>query len=138
MHELSVVEGMMHIIGRKARENGLDRIVAVRLKVGELRGFDSRQLALCFEMLSEASVAAGARLSIDKVPPRCRCRTCSQIWAVVRFCFQCPSCGGSDAEIVAGREFYIESLEGQRLPERDGGQSPGESRLAGPAVRGDN
>lgn len=120
MHELSVVEGMMRILERKARENALDRIVAVRLKVGRLRGFDSRQLALCFEMLSEATLAAGARLDIDEVSPRCRCQTCGRIWTAVHFRFQCPSCGGTDAEILAGHEFYIESLDGQRQAKLSG------------------
>ncbi len=113
MHELSVVEGMVHILTRTARENALKRIVAVRLKLGRLRGFDPRQIVLCFEMLSEGTRAQGARLEINVVPPRCHCRSCGRIWEPDGFLLTCPTCGENNAEIEGGRELYIENVEGE-------------------------
>lgn len=113
MHELSVVEGMMRILTRTARENALEHIVAVRLKLGRLRGFDARQIALCFEMLSEGTPAQGARLEIEAISPRCHCRDCGRNWVAEGFLLTCPSCGGGDAEIEGGRELYIENVVGE-------------------------
>ena len=152
MHELSVVEGMMRILTRTARENALERIVAVRLKLGRLRGFDGRQIVLCFETLSEGTPAQGARLEIEAVSPRCRCRDCGRNWVAGGFLLACPSCGGGDAEVEGGRELYIESVEGEpsgakpasepihakRASRRASREAPARSSMEGTAVGGDS
>lgn len=113
MHELSVAEGMMRIVVRTARENALGRIVAVRMKIGRLRGFDARQIALCFEMLSAGTLADGARLEIEAVSPHCHCRDCGRSWMAEGFRLDCPSCGGHEADIVGGHELHIENVVGE-------------------------
>jgi len=113
MHETAVVEGLMRILTQKASENRIDRIGSVRLKIGRLRGLDARQIRGCFEIFAEGTIAEGARLIIDEIPVEARCRACDQVWDVPGYRFQCPSCGGTDASIMTGRELYIETFEGQ-------------------------
>ena len=70
MHETAVVEGLMRILTEHAKQNGVDRVVAVKLKIGRLRGIDSRQIRLAFEIFAEGTLAEGARLDIDDVGAR--------------------------------------------------------------------
>ncbi|SCM78313.1 putative hydrogenase nickel incorporation protein HypA 2 [uncultured Pleomorphomonas sp.] len=111
MHETAVVEGLMRILTEHARQNGVDRVVAVRLKIGKLRGIDSRQIRLAFEIFAEGTLAEGARLDIDEVGVTAKCRTCGSVFEVEKYRFVCSGCGGSDADVLTGRELYIESFE---------------------------
>jgi len=114
MHETAVVEGLMRILGEQAKKNGAVRVVSVRLKIGRLRGIDSRQIRLAFEMFAEGTFAEGARLDIDEVGVTAKCRDCGTVFEVANYRFVCSGCGGSDAEVLTGRELHIESFEATR------------------------
>jgi hydrogenase nickel incorporation protein HypA/HybF len=114
MHETAVVAGLMRILDERAAAAGIDRVVSVRLRIGRLRGLDSRQIRSAFELFAEGTIADGARLEIDEVGVEAVCATCGTVWTVEGWRFECPSCGGSDAETRTGRELYVESFEGHR------------------------
>lgn len=111
MHETAVVQGLMRILKQTARANGVKRVVSVKLKIGRLRGLDSRQIRAGFEMFAEGTLAEGARLDIDEVEVEARCKACGTAFTVERYQFQCPACGSADADVTAGRELHIESFE---------------------------
>lgn len=114
MHEATVVDGLVRILIDRAAANGITSIVAVKVVIGRLRGLDLRQIRGCFEIFSEDTVAEGAALEIVDVETRARCRGCGTDYVVPRFRFACPSCGGSDADVIAGRELHVESFEGRQ------------------------
>jgi hydrogenase nickel incorporation protein HypA/HybF len=114
MHETAVVEGLMGILKRTAKANGVRRIVSVKLKLGRLHGLDARQIRGAFELFAEGTVADGARLDIDEIEIEARCKACGTAFTVRRYQFVCPSCGGTDADVTAGRELHIESFEAAR------------------------
>lgn len=111
MHETAIVQGLMGIIEEQAARHGVARVSRVNVKVGRLRAVEPQQLAACFEVFAEGTVADGALLAIESVPVRGRCRGCGEEFEVVEYRFQCPACGGSDVEVIQGQELYIESLE---------------------------
>jgi hydrogenase nickel incorporation protein HypA/HybF len=113
MHEATIVDGLMRILIDRAKQNGIDRVVAVKVVIGRLRGLDTRQIRGCFEIFAEGTVADGARLDIVEVGVSAQCRGCGRHYAVPGFRFECPSCGGSDADVISGRELHIESFDGQ-------------------------
>ena len=114
MHEMTVALGLLTILKERANANGIVRISRVRLKVGRLRGLESRQLCAAFEVVSEGSVAGGAALDIDEVAAEARCGACGTVWRLAGYRLECPKCQSADAEILAGRELYIESFDGER------------------------
>jgi hydrogenase nickel incorporation protein HypA/HybF len=119
MHEATVVDGMLSILTATAAEHGIDRIAVVRLKIGRLRGLDSRQIRGAFEIFAQGTIAEGARLDIDEVPAQAHCHACGTVWELPDYRFECPSCGGNDADVAKGRELYIESFDGGRADEAD-------------------
>ena len=114
MHEMSVAHGLLSILQAQAEAHGIARISRVRVKVGRLRGIDARQLRLAFEALAEGSLADGAALDVEEVAAQARCRACDAVWQAVDFRFDCPKCAAADAEILGGRELFIESFDGER------------------------
>jgi hydrogenase nickel incorporation protein HypA/HybF len=114
MHEMSVAQGLLSILQAQAETHGIARVSRVRLKIGRLRGLDARQLRLAFEALAEGSVAAGAELEIEEIAAQARCCACGAVWRAADYRFNCPECAAADAEILEGRELYIESFDGER------------------------
>jgi hydrogenase nickel incorporation protein HypA/HybF len=86
----------------------------VRVKLGRLRGIDARQLRLAFEALAEDGLADGAALDVEEIAAQARCRACGAVWQAADFRFECPECAAADAEILGGRELFIESFDGER------------------------
>jgi hydrogenase nickel incorporation protein HypA/HybF len=115
MHEMTVAQGLLSILEERARAHGIGRVSSVRLKIGRLRGLESRQLRAAFEVLAESSIAEAAALEIDEVAARARCRACGTAWRLEGYRFECPTCHGADAEILEGRELFIESFDGERV-----------------------
>ncbi len=114
MHEMTVALGLLTILEDRARAHGIGRISKVRVKVGRLRGLETRQLRAAFEVLAEGSIAEGAALDIDEVAAEARCRVCGTVWRLAGYRFECPACRGTDGEIETGRELYVESFDGER------------------------
>jgi hydrogenase nickel incorporation protein HypA/HybF len=111
MHETAIVEGLMRILEAQAAQHRVTRILSVTVKVGRLRAVEPQQLIACFEMFAEGTVAEGARLVIDSMPVRARCKACETEFEVPRFRFECPGCAGGDVAVIQGQELYIESFE---------------------------
>jgi hydrogenase nickel incorporation protein HypA/HybF len=128
MHEASIVQGLMRILTAKASEHGVDRILTVQVKIGRLRGIDSRQIRSCFEIFAEGTAAEGARLDIVEITPEAQCRACGHRYEVQRYRFLCPACGGTDADVGKGRELYIDSFTCQREPDSAADPEPPTNR----------
>jgi hydrogenase nickel incorporation protein HypA/HybF len=116
MHETAVVSGLMRILVDQAKANKITKITSVRLTIGRLRGLDIRQIRGAFEIFSEETIAEGARLDINDLAVRAHCKACATAFDVPNYRFECPACGSSDADVVQGRELFIESFEGEKTP----------------------
>jgi hydrogenase nickel incorporation protein HypA/HybF len=112
MHELSVAQSIVDILEAKASEYNATHVNSVRLQIGEANGIVTDSLTFCFEMLTSLDpTLAGARLLIDTVPHRARCRHCNQEFAITNFVAQCPTCQEWSDEVISGTEFQILEME---------------------------
>lgn len=109
MHELSLCGSIADIVGRHAA--GRD-VSVIHLQIGQLRQVVPDTLVYCWGLVSADTPLAGARIDIDHVPARMRCKACGHDAEVGDLpVFACPRCGGVNAEITAGEEFMITSLD---------------------------
>ena len=114
MHELSVVDSILKVVLKHAATNGVEKVVAVGLRIGELSDLVDEWVQHYFDFLSKDTIAAGAILKIERSPVVFRCEQCSGEFPVnVRETkkFVCPACGGGKVTLVSGREFYIKNIE---------------------------
>ena len=108
MHELSLCRSIVAISVRRAEGKPVAR---VHVRVGHLRQVVPDTLVRCFELLAPASGLEGAVLEITEVAAEVRCRGCGATTVLERFELRCGACGGSDLEVTAGEELFVESLE---------------------------
>jgi hydrogenase nickel incorporation protein HypA/HybF len=120
MHEFSIASGLADTVLTFAESRNIQRVVEVRLSVGELTCIEIDQLRFCFEAITHDSPLEGCTLEIEKAADVVRCGDCGyqgppKYWeealAVAPFpTLQCPGCGRT-AEAIEGRECAIKSIK---------------------------
>jgi len=83
------------------------RYASVHLAVGELILFSNEQI---HAQWGDTSLAQST-LTIRRVPAEQQCMTCFEKYHPTRAEVSCPHCGSVGAKVIAGEEFYLESIE---------------------------
>jgi hydrogenase nickel incorporation protein HypA/HybF len=112
MHELSIATNIVDIASQHVRDAGGGRVAAVTLRVGRLSCVHEDALRYSFDLVREGTPLAGAILRIVTVPVSVWCPGCNaafELPSIQRFA--CPVCSKPSADICAGRELDLESIE---------------------------
>ncbi len=110
MHELSVTESLLEIALRHSRAAGASAVTDLYLVIGDLSTIVDESVQFYWDILTDGTPAAGSRLHFRRIPGRLGCRTCGHTYSP-REDLPCPACGGIEIDILAGDEFYLESIE---------------------------
>ena len=111
MHELAITQSILSIAVEKAEEVKANKIIKINLTIGELSGIVADCVQFYFDFLSKDTIAAHANLSFDRPQIKLRCRQCGMTYEPDGFDWICTSCHENKAEIIAGRECYVNSIE---------------------------
>lgn len=110
MHERTLAGQLIDQIQRACRERRLERPVAARVILGEFSGVEPQLLEIAFSELVHERGLGPLNLVLEVVPLAARCTACDHEFAVSRFRFVCPCCGGSDVQIIRGEDLCLASL----------------------------
>ena len=111
MHELALTQGIIDIVESEAEKRGFERVIEIKLIVGEYSGIVPECLEEFFPLAAKGTRAEAARLAVEMLPASFRCAGCGYEGAVDRHEACCPACGSTAVKMTAGREFYVESLK---------------------------
>lgn len=111
MHELSITQQVLDIAVKKATEAGAASVKRINLVIGEMSSVMDDCVQFYFDILSRDSIAQGAQLSFQRIPMKVRCRHCRHEFTPAGEDWECPQCQKWDVEIMAGKDFYLESIE---------------------------
>jgi hydrogenase nickel incorporation protein HypA/HybF len=122
MHELSISSAIIdtairHAAGRK--------ITAVHVRVGALRQVVPSSLEFYFDVAGRDTLCESADLELEPVRALLRCPRCANEWdpepepllegdpdpALLLPRFRCPECGSAGAEVLAGEELIVDSID---------------------------
>lgn len=120
MHELSIARAIVETASRHAEGR---RVLLVELKLGALRQVVDESLVYMFGIAARDTLCEGARLEVEPVSALLRCRSCGEGWdpapapaadegelaAPPRF--RCPVCAEAGAEVLAGDELIVDSID---------------------------
>jgi hydrogenase nickel incorporation protein HypA/HybF len=112
VHELSIAESLIEQVETAVRADGAARVTSVRLRIGALAAIDADALRFGFDVAAAGTLLEGAALDIELVPVIVYCPACdaeSELPGIQSF--RCPRCGRLTAEVRAGRELLIDSVE---------------------------
>jgi hydrogenase nickel incorporation protein HypA/HybF len=114
MHELPVINSILKVVLKHARDNEVSRVMAVHLQVGELSDLEDKWMQQYFEHLAKGGIAEGARLKIERIPVVMKCNDCGMSYAVnikEDTSIACPECSSPKKTMISGREYFIKNLE---------------------------
>ena len=107
MHEMGIVA---EIVAIAAARSGGARVTRVIVRVGKLAAVLPDALLFCFDAATEGTCLEGARLEIEEVPGRARCKACDAEITLDRPFGRC-ACGGDDLEWISGDELQVRAME---------------------------
>ena len=111
MHEVGITRSIVEIAERTAHEQGAARVLSVTVAIGALSGVVPEAVEFCFEACTKETLLERARLIIDRIPGKGKCRQCSVEIPLDPYTFTCPACGGYDLERLQGDELQIIEME---------------------------
>ncbi len=111
MHELSVTESILNITLRHAQEAGAARVTDLHLVIGKLASIVDDSVQFYWDIVSEGTLAEGAKLHFERMPVELLCLDCKKCYTPPGDDFACPDCGGMHFQIATGEEFFLDSIE---------------------------
>lgn len=87
------------------------RIKSITLAIGEISELDQNIIRQHWSQLSRGTPAEQARLHFRLIQAEVQCMACFSKYHPVDGKIHCPHCGSYGAKVLAGEEFYLESIE---------------------------
>jgi hydrogenase nickel incorporation protein HypA/HybF len=113
MHELSVTQSVLEIATRHAQKAGATRITGLNLVIGQLSSIVDDSVQFYWDIVSQGTLAEGAILNFRRIPVELSCLDCSEKYHPTEDDLACPACGSIRVKVLAGEEFFVESIEVQ-------------------------
>jgi hydrogenase nickel incorporation protein HypA/HybF len=123
MHELSITQAILDTALRHAEQAHAKAVRALDLRVGALSGIVDESIRFYFETISRGTLAEGAMLHIEVVPPRARCWACGverdlsceadgvEAWLAQFESLEPCACGQRAFELSGGTGCYLDSMD---------------------------
>ncbi len=132
MHEWALADGIVRTAVEFANMHGRDKILAIRVVLGELQDVNEEILKFAIDELKKGTIAEDADVEFVVEEAEFRCRNCDHEWKlrevkedfserikedihfipeVVHAFLACPKCGSRDFEVVKGRGVYLAAIK---------------------------
>ena len=111
MHEYAVTKSIINLVVEEAKRANAGNIIEIRLVIGDLSTIIDESIQMYFDIISEGTLAQGAKLSFRRIKAEFKCIKCNSVFIKPDKGFNCPYCGELGTPTDIGREFYIESIE---------------------------
>ena len=102
MHELGVVFHVIKSVNRIAEENGVSRVSAVTIELGEVSSV--------IPAVSKETVMKDAELRIEQIKAETFCENCGKVYGTVEHGKICPYCGSDRTYLKQGNEFILKNI----------------------------
>ncbi|HDK7169372.1 TPA: hydrogenase maturation nickel metallochaperone HypA [Clostridium botulinum] len=112
MHETAVICEVVDIVLKTAKDNALEKITKVILRIGEFSCVQEDQLKFSYEIICRDTLLEGSDLVIEWVQPLTYCSHCNENFPVSFTHKECPICHKVSEKIVSGYDTYVYSIEG--------------------------
>lgn len=110
MHELGVLNSMVHTIERIVKEQNISDVHKLVIEVGELSGIVPRYLEKSWPAASYKTFMEKTQLELIVIPGIVKCRCCGRVYNAVYNDLNCPDCGSKDMEILEGDDMIIKEI----------------------------
>lgn len=111
MHELSIVMSLMELCEQHAKENDVQSVTKVSVKIGKQSGVEPELLRSSFDTFKQGTICDKAEFDLHLQEVVVKCRDCEAESVVENFNYICAECNSTNVEAIAGQEMHLMSLE---------------------------
>ena len=111
MHELALCDAMLKMVRDISREQALEGVRSITVRVGTLSGVVPRFLTDCWVAVTDGTEYDGVPLRIETEAGRARCLDCGAEFVADVEALSCPDCGGKKLMPLSGRDMTIQEIE---------------------------
>ena len=112
MHELGIVFYIIRDVKAAAEENGVSRVAAVVMDIGEVSTIVPEYLTDCWRWAADREeMLKGCELKINTIPAVTHCDGCGRDYPTVAHGKICPHCGSGETWLLRGNEVEIKAIE---------------------------
>lgn len=111
MHELPVTQSLLEIALRHAQQASAQRIISLNVVIGQFATIVDDSVQFYWDLIAQDTIAQGARLNFRRIPAELVCQDCNHRYTPIPDELSCPVCQSSNVKIVAGKEFFLESID---------------------------
>lgn len=111
MHELSITENILDIALKHARQENAEEITDIYIVIGQLTSYIDESIQFYWQIMSKDTIAENSNLHFKRILAEFKCQQCENTYHPDSNSFTCPYCQSTDLAIIAGREFFLESIE---------------------------
>jgi len=109
MHELSLAQEILKAVLNGAEKAGNKRIREINVRVREsTHHMEDDSLETCLEAIARGTVAEGAEIGIELIPPTLKCKECDFTFSAQEGILVCPHCRSSKLEELDAEEIDLE------------------------------
>lgn len=111
MHETSIARQVLSAVLRHVEDHGASRVREVRGWIAETESLSSESISLHFSAHAQGTKAEGARLLLELIHVKARCRACGDTYAPEHHVLLCPACGSTEGEKLQVTGLAVTSIE---------------------------
>jgi hydrogenase nickel incorporation protein HypA/HybF len=111
MHEYSIVDSLLELADKHAREHNAKKVTKLEIKIGVLSGVEPELLKTAFETFKEGTICEEAEFIMKIQPVVIKCQECGFEGELKKDEYLCPNCKNSKLSILDGEDMYLMSLE---------------------------
>ena len=112
MHELGIVFYIIRDVKQTAEENGVSRVSAVVMDIGEVSTVVPEYLTDCWRWAADKEdLLKGCELKVNLIPAVTHCDGCGHEYETVSYGKTCPQCHSENTWLLRGNEVEIKQIE---------------------------
>lgn len=111
MHELAITENLLNIALQHANAANAKHIRALYLVIGQWSSIVDDSVQFYWDIISQDTIAEKAHLHFQRIPTLLQCLSCETEFAPNDHNLACTNCQGNAIKIIAGEEFFLESID---------------------------
>lgn len=108
---MGITQTIMSIVLEKAKEKKAAKVTEICIDVGEMTNTVPDCIQFYFEIISQDTVAEGAKLKFKTIPITAKCSSCGKVHKIKDMMFICPDCSAFLTEVLTGRELEIAKIK---------------------------
>lgn len=113
MHEIRIAEDLSRIVLEAAGKEKLSKVTCVNVSFGQMVQIVPEIFRFAFEEIAKGTIVYGAKVDIEVLPVKMKCRDCFNEFILKDSTFICNACNSAELDIIQGKEIFVKSIEGE-------------------------